>query len=105
VGSDCDWNMSALLLPEDERVLERFDVEIAFLNALLTNPVYIEWQKKDQSNSVSKPGGKQQYMYRTYNSNVWNHLFTNLMDEDIYKYIEGRRNEPQAECNRSIYSS
>jgi Reverse transcriptase (RNA-dependent DNA polymerase) len=26
-------------------VLETFDVEVAFLNALLKNPVYIEWPK------------------------------------------------------------
>jgi hypothetical protein len=26
-------------------VLETFDLEVAFVNALLTNPVYIEWPK------------------------------------------------------------
>jgi Reverse transcriptase (RNA-dependent DNA polymerase) len=31
--------------PEDNWVLESFDVEAAFLDAVLTHPVYIEWQK------------------------------------------------------------
>jgi Reverse transcriptase (RNA-dependent DNA polymerase) len=31
--------------PKDEWVLESFDVEAAFLNAVLTHPVYIEWPK------------------------------------------------------------
>jgi hypothetical protein len=31
--------------PRDEWVLESFDVEVAFLNALFKNPVYIEWPK------------------------------------------------------------
>jgi Reverse transcriptase (RNA-dependent DNA polymerase) len=30
------------MFPRDECVLETFDVEVAFLNALLSNPVYIE---------------------------------------------------------------
>jgi Reverse transcriptase (RNA-dependent DNA polymerase) len=33
------------MFPRDEWVLETFDVEVAFLNALLSNPVYIEWPK------------------------------------------------------------
>jgi Reverse transcriptase (RNA-dependent DNA polymerase) len=33
------------MFPRDEWVLESFDVEVAFLNALLKNPVYIEWPK------------------------------------------------------------
>jgi hypothetical protein len=33
------------MFPQDEWVLEIFDVEVAFLNALLKNPVYIEWPK------------------------------------------------------------
>jgi hypothetical protein len=33
------------IFPQDEWVLETFDVEVAFLNALLKNPVYIEWPK------------------------------------------------------------
>jgi hypothetical protein len=33
------------MFPRDEWVLESFDVEIAFLNSLLKNPVYIEWPK------------------------------------------------------------
>jgi hypothetical protein len=33
------------MFPQDEWVLETFDVEVAFLNALLKNPVYIEWPK------------------------------------------------------------
>jgi Reverse transcriptase (RNA-dependent DNA polymerase) len=32
-------------VPRDEWLLEMFDVEVAFLNALLSNPVYIEWPK------------------------------------------------------------
>jgi Reverse transcriptase (RNA-dependent DNA polymerase) len=31
------------MFPQDEWVLETLDVEVAFLNALLKNPVYIEW--------------------------------------------------------------
>jgi Reverse transcriptase (RNA-dependent DNA polymerase) len=31
------------MFPLDEWELETFDVELAFLNALLKNPVYIEW--------------------------------------------------------------
>jgi hypothetical protein len=31
--------------PKDDWVLESFDVESAFLNAVLTPPVYIEWPK------------------------------------------------------------
>jgi hypothetical protein len=31
--------------PRDQWVLETFDVEVAFLNSLLSNPVYIEWPK------------------------------------------------------------
>jgi hypothetical protein len=34
------------MFPRDEWVVfESFDVEVAFLNALLKNPVYIEWPK------------------------------------------------------------
>jgi Reverse transcriptase (RNA-dependent DNA polymerase) len=33
------------MFPRDEWVLETFDVEVAFLKALLSNPVYIEWSK------------------------------------------------------------
>ena len=33
------------MFPTVEWVLETFDVEVAFLNALLSNPVYIEWPK------------------------------------------------------------
>jgi Reverse transcriptase (RNA-dependent DNA polymerase) len=33
------------MFPQDEWVLETFDVEVAFLNVLLKNPVYIEWPK------------------------------------------------------------
>jgi hypothetical protein len=33
------------MFPSDELVLETFDVEVAFLNALLSNPVYIKWPK------------------------------------------------------------
>jgi Reverse transcriptase (RNA-dependent DNA polymerase) len=33
------------MFPRDEWVLKSFDVEVAFLNALLTNPVCIEWPK------------------------------------------------------------
>jgi Reverse transcriptase (RNA-dependent DNA polymerase) len=33
------------MFPRDEWVLESFDVNVAFLNALLKNPVYIEWPK------------------------------------------------------------
>jgi Reverse transcriptase (RNA-dependent DNA polymerase) len=33
------------LFPQDELSLETFDVEVAFLNTLLKNPVYIEWPK------------------------------------------------------------
>jgi hypothetical protein len=33
------------LFPRDEWELETFYVEVAFLNALLSNPVYIEWTK------------------------------------------------------------
>jgi Reverse transcriptase (RNA-dependent DNA polymerase) len=33
------------MFPQDEWVLETFDVEIAFLNVLLKNPLYIEWPK------------------------------------------------------------
>jgi Reverse transcriptase (RNA-dependent DNA polymerase) len=33
------------MFPQDEWVLETFDVEVAFLNALMKNPVYIEWPK------------------------------------------------------------
>jgi Reverse transcriptase (RNA-dependent DNA polymerase) len=33
------------MFPQDEWVLETFDVEVAFLNALVKNPVYIEWPK------------------------------------------------------------
>jgi Reverse transcriptase (RNA-dependent DNA polymerase) len=33
------------MFPRDEWVLETFDVEVALLNALLSNPVYIEWPK------------------------------------------------------------
>jgi Reverse transcriptase (RNA-dependent DNA polymerase) len=33
------------MVPQDEWVLETFDVEVAFLNAKLKNPVYIEWPK------------------------------------------------------------
>jgi Reverse transcriptase (RNA-dependent DNA polymerase) len=33
------------MFPRDEWVLELFDVEVAFLNALLKNAVYIEWPK------------------------------------------------------------
>jgi Reverse transcriptase (RNA-dependent DNA polymerase) len=31
--------------PKDNWVLESFDVDVAFLNALLSHPVYIEWPK------------------------------------------------------------
>jgi Reverse transcriptase (RNA-dependent DNA polymerase) len=31
--------------PQYNRVLESFDVEVAFLNAMLSHPVYIEWPK------------------------------------------------------------
>jgi Reverse transcriptase (RNA-dependent DNA polymerase) len=34
------------MFPQDEWVLETFDVEVTFLNALLKNPVYIEWPKE-----------------------------------------------------------
>jgi Reverse transcriptase (RNA-dependent DNA polymerase) len=33
------------MFPRDEWVLESFDVEVALLNTLLKNPVYIEWPK------------------------------------------------------------
>jgi Reverse transcriptase (RNA-dependent DNA polymerase) len=33
------------MFPQDEWMLETFDVEVAFRNALLKNPVYIEWPK------------------------------------------------------------
>jgi Reverse transcriptase (RNA-dependent DNA polymerase) len=33
------------MFPKDAWLLETFDVEVAFLNALLSNPVYIEWPK------------------------------------------------------------
>jgi Reverse transcriptase (RNA-dependent DNA polymerase) len=33
------------MFPRDEWVLESFDVEVAFLNALLKNPVYLKWPK------------------------------------------------------------
>jgi Reverse transcriptase (RNA-dependent DNA polymerase) len=33
------------MFPQDEWVIVSFDVEVAFLNALLKNPVYIEWPK------------------------------------------------------------
>jgi hypothetical protein len=33
------------MFPRDEWVLETFDVEVAFMNALLSNPVYVEWPK------------------------------------------------------------
>jgi Reverse transcriptase (RNA-dependent DNA polymerase) len=33
------------MFPRDEWVFESFDVEVEFLNALLKNPVYIEWPK------------------------------------------------------------
>jgi Reverse transcriptase (RNA-dependent DNA polymerase) len=33
------------MFPQVEWVSETFDVEVAFLNALLKNPVYIEWPK------------------------------------------------------------
>jgi Reverse transcriptase (RNA-dependent DNA polymerase) len=33
------------MFPRDEWVLETFDVEVAFLNALLSNPVFIELSK------------------------------------------------------------
>jgi Reverse transcriptase (RNA-dependent DNA polymerase) len=33
------------IFPQDEWVLVTFNVEVAFLNALLKNPVYIEWPK------------------------------------------------------------
>jgi Reverse transcriptase (RNA-dependent DNA polymerase) len=33
------------MFPQDEWVPETFDVEVAFLNALLKNPVYIQWPK------------------------------------------------------------
>jgi Reverse transcriptase (RNA-dependent DNA polymerase) len=31
--------------PQDNWVLESFDVEVAFLNVMLSHPVYIEWPK------------------------------------------------------------
>jgi Reverse transcriptase (RNA-dependent DNA polymerase) len=31
--------------PQDNWVLESFDMEVAFLNAMLSHPVYIEWPK------------------------------------------------------------
>jgi hypothetical protein len=34
------------MFPRDEWVLESFDVEVAFLNALLKNPVDIEWPRE-----------------------------------------------------------
>jgi Reverse transcriptase (RNA-dependent DNA polymerase) len=33
------------MFPRDEWVPETFDVKVAFLNALLSNPMYIEWPK------------------------------------------------------------
>jgi hypothetical protein len=42
---DCDWNISALLLPRDKRVLEMFDVEVAFSECTTVNPVCIEETK------------------------------------------------------------
>jgi Reverse transcriptase (RNA-dependent DNA polymerase) len=34
------------MFPRDEWVLETFDVEVTFLNVLLSNTVYIEWPKR-----------------------------------------------------------
>ena len=33
------------MFPQNEWVIETFNVDVAFLNALLKNPVYIEWPK------------------------------------------------------------
>jgi Reverse transcriptase (RNA-dependent DNA polymerase) len=61
------------MFPLDEWVLETLDVEVAFLNALLKNPVNIEWPKGLKELRLFKPGGNQQYMCRTDQRNVWNY--------------------------------
>ena len=58
--------------PEDNWVLESFDVEAAFLNAVLTHPVY-RVAKRYKGVWIIKRGGMQNYMCRTDKSNVRKH--------------------------------
>jgi hypothetical protein len=59
------------MFPQDEWVLETFDVEVAFLNVLLKNPEIYRVTQRNQGTWTLKPGGNQKYMCRTDQSNVW----------------------------------
>jgi Reverse transcriptase (RNA-dependent DNA polymerase) len=61
------------LFPQAEWVLETFDVEVAFLNALLKNPVYIEWPKGLKELGLLSQEETNKYMCRTDRINVWKH--------------------------------
>jgi Reverse transcriptase (RNA-dependent DNA polymerase) len=76
--------------PRDERVLEIFDVEVAFLNALLSNPVYIEWpnalkdlgllSKEECDNTCAE---LTRAMYGNIDSPLqWMKTFTNILKGD-----------------------
>jgi hypothetical protein len=68
-------------------VLETFDVEVAFLNALLSNPVYIEWPRglkelgllsKEECNNTCAELTRA--MYGTIDSPLqWMKTFTNIL--------------------------
>jgi Reverse transcriptase (RNA-dependent DNA polymerase) len=77
--------------PRDEQVLETFDVEVAFLNALLSNPVYyIEWPKglkelglliKEECNNTFAELTRA--MYGNIDSPLhWMKTFTNILKGD-----------------------
>jgi hypothetical protein len=75
------------LFPRDEWELETLDVEVAFLNALLSYPVYIEWTKGlKELRLLSKEECDSTHVRGTDKSNVWKYRFTPPMDEDFYQY-------------------
>jgi hypothetical protein len=86
------------MFPRDECMLESFDVQVAFLNALLKNPVYIEWPKGIKELSflskeeiVNKCAELTRVMYGFIDSRLqWNRAqqihvyFTNSKEERYY---------------------
>jgi Reverse transcriptase (RNA-dependent DNA polymerase) len=77
------------MFPQDEWVLETFDVEVAFLNALLKNPVYIEWPKGlkelgllSQEETNNTCAELTRAMYGNIDSPLqWMKTFTNILKE------------------------
>jgi hypothetical protein len=66
-----------------------FDVEVAFLNALLANPVYIEWPT-----GLNELSFLSQEECADLTRAVYGNIDSPIQWMKTFTFIEGRRNEP-----------